>query len=237
MLGLALGRLGEKESGTFPEFAMLVPGVLLGSALALFLSLGFGLCLGGATGIGLSDLWVFFGVKPLRACHTPSLLGVRGGWKMELILKPKPMGLGGASPSQFEGAYSLLLSEKEHWKTKCFQLVGAVGPLTQSHPVGSFTPYSSAPPHPHGVCTPPCSWGPLQASHCLRPHQRPVQFPRSADRATQVGVDDLRRGAPLSHISVGTSTPADFCLHPPGCGELSLCHPHKLRDTPPLRLP
>jgi hypothetical protein len=45
-----LGRLGEEESGTFPEFVMLVPGVFLGSALALFLSLGFGLCLGGATG-------------------------------------------------------------------------------------------------------------------------------------------------------------------------------------------
>jgi hypothetical protein len=50
-VGACLGRLGEKESGTFPEFAMLVPGVILGSALALFLSLGFGLCLGGATGL------------------------------------------------------------------------------------------------------------------------------------------------------------------------------------------
>ena len=45
-----LGRLGEEESGTFPEVALLVPGVLFGSAFALILSLGFGLGLGGATG-------------------------------------------------------------------------------------------------------------------------------------------------------------------------------------------
>ena len=48
-----LGRLGEEESGTFPEVALLVPGVLFGSAFALFLSLGFGLGLGGATGWAL----------------------------------------------------------------------------------------------------------------------------------------------------------------------------------------
>ena len=45
-----LGRLGEEESGTFTEFALMVPSVLLGSAFAFFLSLGFGLGLGGATG-------------------------------------------------------------------------------------------------------------------------------------------------------------------------------------------
>ena len=45
-----LGRLGKEEFGSFPEFTMLVPGVLLGSALALFLSFGSGLYLVGATG-------------------------------------------------------------------------------------------------------------------------------------------------------------------------------------------
>ena len=128
---------------------------------------------------------------------------------MELILKPTPLGLGGASSSQVDGAYSLLLSEKEHWKTKCFQLVGSVGPLTPAHLGGSFTPYSYAPPHPHGVCTPPCSWGPAQALHCPLPHARPAQSSRSANRATQVCVEDLRRAAPPSHVSVGTSTPDD----------------------------
>jgi hypothetical protein len=162
-------------------------------------------------GIELRNFWVFFGVKPLRACHTPSQLGVRGGWRMELVLKPKPRGLGGASPFPSEGAYSLLLSEKEHLKSKCFQLVGAVGALTPPQPARSFTPLFPAPSQHSWGWTPSGSWGPPQAPHFPHPYCRPAQSFGSADRATQVSVDDFDRGAPTSS-TVSTTTSPDRAL-------------------------
>ena len=130
---------------------------------------------------------------------------------MELILKPKPRGLGGASPFPSDGAYSLLLSEKEHWKSKCFQLVGAVGAFTPQ-PARSFTPSFPAPSQHSWGWTPSGSWGPPQAPHpSLHCPAQPLSF---ADRATQVGVGDFDMGAPTSS-TVGTTTSPDIFAAPP----------------------
>ena len=92
-------------------------------------------------GVALSDYWVFFGVKPLRTCHTPSLLGIKGGWRMELICKPKPRGLGGAYPPYSVAAdYSILLSEKDFWKSQCLRLAGAAGPSYSPAPANWPSP-------------------------------------------------------------------------------------------------
>ena len=65
---------------------------------------------------------------------------------MELICKPKPRGLGGAYPPYSEVAeYSILLSEKDFWKSECLRLAGAVGALSPLQSPGFYPPVIPVP--------------------------------------------------------------------------------------------
>jgi hypothetical protein len=127
---------------------------------------------------------------------------------MELILKPKPRGLGGAYPSHSEVAdYFIFLSEKDFSKSQCLRLAGAVGPLSPLQPTGCYPSVIPAPPPAQLNWSSPSQWCPTSEPSHFCPQCRLAMPPHPFISVTQGCAEGFCRVSPQPQVTRACCSP------------------------------